>query len=133
MGAAYSTGPVGGGGQPPGGSGGGNVGRFSDGRSNNSAGAHPLLDQSSFSWLNLARSGQLPPSGGVGAPSMRAQPQLPQQPQQQPQQQQQSAQSGIEELIANFSRANPNFLYSCECTMTVYGSSILKCNLLMPN
>ncbi|KAL5963662.1 Nuclear receptor corepressor 2 [Taenia solium] len=116
MGAAYSTGPVGGGGQPPGGSGGGSVGRFPDGRSsNNSAGAHPLLDQSSFSWLNLARSGQLPPSSGVGAPSMRAQPQLPQQPQQQPQQQQQSAQSGIEELIANFSRANPNFLYSCEC------------------
>ncbi|KAL5107429.1 Nuclear receptor corepressor 2 [Taenia crassiceps] len=115
MGAAYSTGPVGGGGQPPGGNGGGGVGRFPDGRSsNNSAGAHPLLDQSSFSWLNLARSGQLPPSSGVGAPSMRAQPQLPQQPQQQTQQQQQQqgAQSGIEELIASFSRANPNFLYS---------------------
>nr|CDS22928.1 nuclear receptor co repressor related ncor [Echinococcus granulosus] len=111
MGAAYSSGPVGGGSQPPGGSGGGSGGRFSDGRSSNSStSSHPLLDQSSFSWLNLARSGQLPPSGGVSVPSMRVQSQLPQQPQQQPQQQ--GTQSGIEELIATFSRANPNLIHS---------------------
>lgn len=119
MGGAYSTpggsgsGAGGNGSQPPGG-----AGRFSDSRSNSASSAqgHSLLDQNSLPWLNQLRSGQLAPSAGggqVGGPQMRG-PQPLQVPQLQPQQQSQSgSQPGIEEIIANISRTNPNFLYSC--------------------
>ena len=110
MGGAYSTGGgsgSGGGNQPPVGPGGG-MNRLSDGRGgNNHIGGHSV-DQNFFPWLNLSRSGQLPPSSGGNTMPIRAQPQLPQQ-----QQQQQSAQPSIEELIASFARTDPNYLYSC--------------------
>lgn len=118
MGGAYSTGPFAGGGGGGGNSGGnqptgvpgGSMNRIPDGRVGNSnISGHPLIDQN-LPWLSLARGGQLPPISSGSTIPMRAQPQL--QPQQQ---QQQGAQPGIEEFIANFSRANPNFLYSCKC------------------
>ncbi|KAM7542293.1 hypothetical protein Aperf_G00000001935 [Anoplocephala perfoliata] len=127
MGGAYSTGSTGIGGNGVGGNGSQPLGgRFPDSRGGNTAsGGQSLLDQNSFPWLNITRGGQLPPSAGssnIGAPSLRGpQPsQLPQQPHQPQQQPQSGSQSGIEEIIANLSRSNPNFLYTLDQLLETY-------------